>query len=480
MNERAITTSEPASAMNTRRAAANVSSESTGCLARRHPRSYDRRTRAVHMRILEGAVLLAATLATMTLTGCELDLENPNSPTEEEVLADVDGMIALGVGMQAQYTSSIDTYVRAPALVSDEWGLKVAALACDETLLTGENVAILNACTNVSGPYYVTYRVIRSANLLLENAPQLNRLGVALQTGLVALAKLFKAMALGSAVLNFEEVAVDADPDGALPQPRDAVLDTIVSLLESARTDLDGVAESELTTFRERVLGDGIALRSTINAMLARYYLIQQQYQQAIDAADRVDLAELSVFEYAGTDINPIYNYAVEADYTRPLWSFVEHAEAGDQRPGFWAVTDTAAVFAGQPDSLLTELAQYATRDDPYPIYIPNEMLLIKAEASSRLGDIAQARELVNQVRTQCDPALEVPAACLPALPEAALDTEDELLQQIAYERRYELYMQGLRWEDMRRLGQYIDGQPVIEFLPFPDSECQRNPNLQC
>lgn len=282
------------------------------------------------MPIRVGAALLAAILA---LTGCELDLENPNSPTEGEVLTDIEGILALGVGMQAQYASSIDIYVRAPALVSDEWGLKLAALACDEVLLTGEDIGILNSCTNVSGPYYTTYRVIRSANLLLENAAQPDRLGTGLQTGLVALAKLFKAMALGSAILNFEDVAVDADPEGAVPQPRDAVLDTILSLLESARADLDGATDADLTTFRARVLGSGMALRSTVNAMLARYYLIDGQYQQAIEAAERVDLAELSVFEYEGNDINPIYDYSIGADYTRPLWSFVEQAEPGDQRP---------------------------------------------------------------------------------------------------------------------------------------------------
>ena len=75
---------------------------------------------------------------------------------------------------------------------------------------------------------------------------------------------------------------------------------------------------------------------------------------------------------------------------------------------------------------------------------------------------------------------LDEPRAGLPALPATALDTEAELLAQILYERRYELYSQGLRWEDLRRLSAYTTRRPSIEFLPYPQSECDRNPADPC
>jgi hypothetical protein len=75
---------------------------------------------------------------------------------------------------------------------------------------------------------------------------------------------------------------------------------------------------------------------------------------------------------------------------------------------------------------------------------------------------------------------VDEPVAGLPALPASALDTEAELLGQIAYERRYELFMQGLRWEDTRRLGTAITTTPTFEFLPLPLTECQVNPNSGC
>jgi len=63
----------------------------------------------------------------------------------------------------------------------------------------------------------------------------------------------------------------------------------------------------------------------------------------------------------------------------------------------------------------------------------------------SRLGQ--EARAPVNAVRTRCGPSPgNQPAACLPALGAAELPEQAALLRQIAYGRRYELFMQGMRW----------------------------------
>ena len=51
---------------------------------------------------------------------------------------------------------------------------------------------------------------------------------------------------------------------------------------------------------------------------------------------------------------------------------------------------------------------------------------------------------------------------------------------QIAHERQYELFSQGLRWEDLRRLGTLIGVQPKVPFLPMPQGECNTNPSAGC
>jgi hypothetical protein len=104
----------------------------------------------------------------------------------------------------------------------------------------------------------------------------------------------------------------------------------------------------------------------------------------------------------------------------------------------------------------------------------------VQAEAYTRLGNLAQARTLVNAVRTQCTAPVAEPVACLPALPTDALDTQAELFTEILYQRRYELFAQGLRWEDLRRLEAYTTKRPSLRYLPYPLTECERNPANPC
>lgn len=423
------------------------------------------------MRVRTGAVLV------LTLLGgaaCDLDLTNPNSPTEAAVLSDPEGLIALAVGMQDQYAGSINTFVRAPALVTDELAPGPKALADVRALFAGGQID--NAFGTVAGPYQATYRITRSANNLIATVPQ-STLGTGTKAGIVALAKLHKAMALGMIIQQYRQVPINADVNGAVPQPREVVLDTVLSLLQSARADLSGVSNADLALFRQRVLDPGFDLRNTIDAMIARYSLIDGQYQQAIEAADRVNLSVLSTYRYTGTDVNPIWNYSFGADYVAPPLSFAREAAPGDRRVAFWVDSTTVNRTLTPP---VIDLNQYDDRNDDFPVYLPDEMRLIKAEAYARLGQLEQARQMINAVRTQCTASVREPTACLPALSAGALPTAAAILEQVAYERRYELYLQGLRWEDLRRLGEFVEEEPKAVFLPLPRSECQTNPNAGC
>ena len=284
-------------------------------------------------------------------------------------------------------------------------------------------------------------------------------------------------------VSDRQALPLDAQVSGANPLiQQKLVYDSVVALLESARADAAGFTGADTTTFRTRVLGVGFSLQNTINAMLARYNLFAGHYQAAIDAANRVNLNVLSTLAFPSPTRNPIFELANPSRtyYAAGLASFVTQAQAGDKRPAYWLNT-TAASFKGNPDSLLYNVKKQATAsDEPYPVYLPDEMKLIKAESYARLGDLATARDLINQVRTQASSALDEPVAGLPALTAADLPDVTAVLRAIAYERRYELYMQGTRLEDMRRLPQPVANTVVMQFLPTPTLECQTNPATSC
>ena len=77
------------------------------------------------MRLIrQRAVLVAA----ISLGACNLDLQNPNSPTEAQVTTNVDGVIALATGLQSRFATSYGNYAYTAGLVTDEFASTSAAL----------------------------------------------------------------------------------------------------------------------------------------------------------------------------------------------------------------------------------------------------------------------------------------------------------------------------------------------------------------
>ena len=424
---------------------------------------------------------IAPALALVVMAGCNLDLDNPNSPTEEQVSGSIDAVVAAAVGMQALYAQTIDDYVVTSSLITDEWGTQGTALISYVALFTGPASEIDPSYGVVENPWSRSYLTIKTANTVLDGVEEAGLSG-GLRAGVSAMAKLFKAMSYGMLIQQYEEVAIEISLTGSTLRPRAEVLDTILALLESARTDLQGVPDAELAGFRARVEPASFSTRHTINAMLARYYLMDGQYDEAITAADRVPANVLSQFAYPAPTRNPIENLAFQLNggYVAGLQSWADEAEVGDRRVTYWLDTAAAQPAANPGDSLLYELERYSSPNEGFPVYLPDEMKLIKAEAYARTSRFPQARALVNEVRTQTSSPVNEPVAGLMALPDLLLDTEAELLAEIARQRRYELFAQGLRWEDTRRFGTALTTVPVIDFLPIPQQECNANPTRPC
>ncbi|HET6765349.1 MAG TPA: hypothetical protein VFH27_16800, partial [Longimicrobiaceae bacterium] len=206
-----------------------------------------------------GGVL--AMVAALGAGACSLDLTNPNAPAEQTVLTTPRGVITTAVGIQSQYADNALIFVRAPELASDDWGTRPRALAADQSLVTGTVDPTFGV---VSDPFAAAYRIARSADILVASAPNVG-LGTGLQTGIVALAKTMKAMAIGNLTLQYERLPASYGT-AAVAQPRAQVMDSVIALLESARADLGTVSDADLASFRTQVLGSGLDLRNTVNA----------------------------------------------------------------------------------------------------------------------------------------------------------------------------------------------------------------------
>ncbi len=411
------------------------------------------------------ALSLAAALA---LGGCSLDFDNPNEPTEEDVFSTAEGIRTVAVGLQAEYGDQISEPTYVTGLVTEEIGAADGTFASYQDVDHGRPI---DRNTDIAGsPWRGMYRVVKLSNDVLAALPTAT-MPAATKNQISSIAKLHKAMALGNLIMQYESIPLEA---GAAFAARPAVLAEILRLLAEARTEIGQVPAPDTST----IPAAGFNVRATIDAMTARYSLIAGDYEGAITAAQRVNLGVLSELRYAApADRNPLNNLwyrSGNAYRMRPEQAFRTNAEANDRRVPFWV---RAATVAGGEGQVLDEHVKYSTDTTSIPYYLPDEMRLIQAEAYARTNRLGDAATLVNAVRTQCTPSVVgEPAACLPALAASELDTQAELLAEILKQRGYELYLQNLRWEDLRRFGRPLK----YTWNEYPLSECDLNTNAPC
>jgi hypothetical protein len=239
------------------------------------------------------------------------------------------------------------------------------------------------------------------------------------------------------------------------------------------------------TEFTSKILATGFNLTNTIQARLARYSLLAGVYNndntslnKALTAANAVNLVQTSVHPYDARTQNPVFNqitinnYAPRDSLGTPLY------EAGDARLAFWTAPSAALSNPSRyPIESVRGFFDASTKS--IPAFLPGEIRLIRAEVYARLGQTANAVAEINAVRTK--QASADPFGIGANLPAYSGGTAlSDLLTEIYRQRCAELYMQGLRFEDSRRLGR--PGPPNLvernrNFYPYPQSERDNNPN---
>lgn len=406
----------------------------------------------------------------LALGACDLDLTDPNNPNEVDVITDPTGLKMVGIGLQAEYGNEVVDPIYVDALVMDMIG--AIPQAFDSYKRVDEGLSIDNDLGPSTEPWAGMFDVVQVADVLLENVPKVSSLQTGTASGLIALAKTFKAIAFGHLLQIFERIPLDTGLDNLNPAfaTRQEGFAEVLKLLNEARTQLQTTPPS--SEFNSDVLAPGFNLPATIDAMIARYSLIAGDLNGALAAAQRVPLNTISEMRFSATDPNSLWGMWLgsgNAFRLLPEDRFRLNAEPGDQRVAYWV----AAANTTGSSSPLDAHVRYSARDVSFPLYFPDEMRLIMAEVYARQNNLPQALTLLNEVRTQCASPLNEPVACLPPLTPLDVPTQAAMLVAIYHERQYELYLQGLHWSDARRFG----FTPKYEFLMVSASECVRNSN---
>lgn len=433
-------------------------------------------------------IISALLICSMLFTACETEFENPNNPTEDVALSTKDGLFALAIGLRQYYSvNALRQIIEAPGITTRELGvtntfLNINDLAKGGAELPSESGGITNPWVNIIRAKGMAESLIKGANTV--------ELSAGSRSGLLAYGNLIKAMCLGYLVDMFEQVPINNSADGRAEfNDRATVLAECISLLEEAKTALSANPVSE--DFKTSALWPEFSLNKTVDAFLARYYLMSGSYAKAITAADAVINSSdntNSMWVYDAINQNPIWNRTVNSSDLNPQSNFglldAQMPEAGDGRLQFYLGADAGLANADAGGQALSEmLGFFGTNTASIPVYLPGEMLLIKAEAYARTNELDKAVTQIDLVRQKTDDPLGVNAN-LPAWT-GDETSQSDILDEIYKNRSIELFLTGLRFGDNKRF--YPDfavpaqanttNQRNRNFYPYPYLERVSNPN---
>lgn len=412
----------------------------------------------------------------LVANSCKMDTVNLNAPTDADVLTTRAGIIGLSVGLRQYYsTNGIAASYFYPAVTGRELQgvatfTNVLELEAGGTQFPTANGSVLTLWANMQ-------KLMSMSEDIISNAGNISTLTGGTLSGVIANAKLYKAIALGTLATSFEKSNINTDKAGkAVFLPRQAVLAEAIRLLNEAITELNVTPVS--ADFNTNVAGSNFNLKDVLYAFNARYNLMAGNNAAAITNATAVNLSNKNQFGYSSVSVNPLWNTSSILKYYVPRAGFGLPSslfEAGDLRESFYITT------TGSGSTATRTLKGFAAEQlGSVPVYLPDEMKLIRAEAILRSnGSLTDALNLINEVRTQTTGDIFGVNAGLPAYSGAV--TKDALLLEVYRQRAAELYLTGQRVEDSRRFER--PGPPTNttertrNFYPYPDQERITNPN---
>ncbi|MDQ6769246.1 MAG: RagB/SusD family nutrient uptake outer membrane protein [Gemmatimonadota bacterium] len=423
-------------------------------------------------------------VAALALVGCNLDLQNPNQPTTEQVTGSPDGVIALATGLQGRFSQSYGNYAYMAGLVTDEFASVSSALI---SISDAEQGVVAPGAGIAENVFNSIYRTVRTADDLLTGANALaGQFDAGTRSGLRALAFALKAESLGEALQSYQKIPVNTFGITAPTYVTRAEALTVVrQLLDSAELEISTTPPSAF--FNNNILTPGVSLPNVIHLFRARYARMGGDDAVAIAASNlvaRSGPSAMSALTFPAPDANFYNNVTGSTNGIAPRRQWRLSMDPQDQRWTWFVIPSTTLV--GRVGALLDPWNRYSNPRAPLPVYFPDEALLIKAEALANTQQYVQSQAVLDSVRTDCtgNRGIDDPKACLPPL--TGVLTQQQLIAEIYAQRRYELLGTGLRWEDSRRRNLIrgptaapavpLDGQRC--WLPYAIGDRNANPNV--
>ena len=419
---------------------------------------------------VKASVLLIAVTLALSFIQCKKDFVDPTRATEAQVLSSSKGLTGIAVGLQRVHTlgrgSSLYNLVTINGLLTNELFVVNSGNTAEVQLASG-GTAVDGNHTMLTTFWTSNNKVIYDANLVIDNAKNLSDQSYA--SGLIAYASIFKALSIGNLSQFWEKVPAGIGTGVTFIDRVDGFKQAIATL-NAAQSAIS--ANPISATFTSSIPA-GIDIPNTINALKARFYLYSGQLPEALAAANLVDVTKKSTFNFDALSLNPLFEVATSTnnvvqpkDSTLGLVSGLTPATNDARVPFYTSINPTIL-----PRFRINGFGNAAAT--AFPVYLPGEINLIKAEVYARQNDTINGKLWLNNVITKTADPFNV-FANQPAI--TAVGSQANLLEQIYRHRCIELFMSGQKLEDMRRFG-----RPTSErkrnLMPYPLRERDNNSN---
>jgi hypothetical protein len=415
-------------------------------------------------------IILLFILLGLSFASCDSEYLDPTKPSEEDVFTTRAGLIGASNGLQAKWSvgrqSPVYTIVTGSGFTTNEYRLLNAGNVDEAELLAG-GVSVSSKNAVINNLWSQCLVINSEAQKVLDNIDIITV--PAEKSSVFTQASIFKALAFGSLIQFFEKVP--------LQTMKNAPFNSRTEVLAAAIATLKTTEPYLATASGFTGLAGSIKYKNSVQALLARFYLMAGDNDNALLYANMVDLTSKSTFLYDAVSNNPIaFNAILSTTNYQPInrafgLPLSLAPTLADGRINFYITSGSAPT---------TGAGFFDSNSKLIPLYLPGEMTLIKAEAYARKNDLTNAVTELNKVLTKT--AASDPfgiGANLPAY-SGALD-QASILTEIYRNRCIELYMSGLNLEDNRRFGRPAAGTAGAErnrnWYPYPDSERFNNTN---
>ncbi len=433
--------------------------------------------------------LVSAFVLLIMAGACKTEFENHNSFSEEAVYQTPEAYPGIVLGMTNHFARySLYEIVRGPGVVSREIGA-TNTYTTENELESGsvpdDNTSISSLWRNLMYERGIAEKILTYIDdVTFPNDVEKN--------GIKAYAYFFKGMVNMYLGMYWEKAPVDNSPaNDATFASHAEILQSAIDNFDQALNILNGSSGSDV--YINGLVSSNFSITDVINAFKTRVYLELGDWQHAVTSANNVDLTSTSVWTYDGstTGRNPIWLVQYDAGASE-RWKAIKDMgitlEAGDQRYAFY-VDDAQAGPNTETCGYQTRFVAgfWMTSTSPIPVYLPDEVKLMKAEAYAHMGggNLSNAVALIDEVRQDTNDPFGVNAGLGPWTGNAS--DQQEVLDQIFYNYATECFLQGVRWNAHKRIyPDYLNGvqtpvdcakQRSRNYYPYPSTEKANNPN---